>query len=111
MKTRYVIFCLVWFAAVSTKSADPDPLAPLDEALKFVATFEYGKDAAPLDLVEQIVIASARKPELRSNVEERLVQTLNSSATSKPVAPGTSSRYPSRSTLVIMDPLSGQRSH
>lgn len=69
-------------ALVSTAMAgEADPLAQLDAALKGAATFEYGKDSAPLVTVESIVIAAATDAKLRAEVEQRLLKTLTGKAT------------------------------
>jgi HEAT repeat protein len=70
-------------------AAEPDPIAQpagalagqLDDALKAVATFEYGKDSGPLELVERIVIDAAKDARLRDAVEQRLIRALGSPAT------------------------------
>lgn len=62
-------------------AAEPDPLAKLDEALKSVAAFEYGKDSAPLLLVEQIVVESAKDAARREAVEQRLLAVFDAKPT------------------------------
>jgi HEAT repeat protein len=72
---------LLLLAAQTGLAAEQDPLARLDEALKSVATFEYGKDSAPLATVEQVVVTVAADPTLRAQVEERLARVLAEPAT------------------------------
>lgn len=61
-------------------AAEPDPLARLDEALKAATAVEYGRDAAPCNIVEQIAFQSVIDPQLRDAVEQRLLQVLDSNA-------------------------------
>jgi len=61
--------------------AEADSMARLDQALKAVATFEYGKDSGGLTLAEQMVMESAKNPAQRAAVEERLLRALNEAGT------------------------------
>ncbi len=70
---------LVISASVSAVAADA--LERLDQALKAVPAFEYGKDGAPLTAVERIVVEAAKNPALRAEVEGRLLETLRGPAT------------------------------
>jgi HEAT repeat protein len=72
---------LVFAGAQLALAAEQDPIARLDEALKAVAQFEYGKDPTPLTQVEQIVVDAAKTSELRGRVEERLDRMLSEPAT------------------------------
>ena len=63
------------------RAADTDPLLRLDEALKAVPAFTYGKDAGPLRTIEQIAVSSSADPQQRQAVEQRLLQTLSGDAT------------------------------
>jgi HEAT repeat protein len=65
----------------SALAAEPDLLAKLEESLKAVSAFEYGKDAGPLRLVEQIVVVSGRNPQQRQFVEQRLLESLSAKPT------------------------------
>jgi HEAT repeat protein len=62
-------------------AAEPDALAKLDQALKAVPAFEYGKDAAPMLLVEQIVIESAKDAKQREAIEQRLLAVFDGNPT------------------------------
>jgi len=68
-------------AGANACAAPPDALGRLDQALKAVAAFAYGKDAAPLSLVEQIVVQAAKDPGQRAEVETRLLEVLRQPAT------------------------------
>jgi len=68
-------------AWISPAADNADNLSRLDQALKAVAAFEYGKDSAPLTLTEQIVVESATNNVQRAAVEERLLHLLHSQAT------------------------------
>ncbi len=67
--------------SATTSAAPADSLDRLDQALKAVPAFEYGKDAAPLGVVEQIVVQAAKDPALRLEVETRLLELLGKPAT------------------------------
>jgi len=62
-------------------AAEPYALAKLDQALKSVAAFEYGKDSAPMLLVEQIVVESAKDAKQREAVEQRLLAVFDAHPT------------------------------
>ena len=64
-------------------AAEPDPMGQLDQAMKTVVAFEYGKDAGPLRKVEEIVFDAAGDPGRRAGVEGRLLQDLASSAVTR----------------------------
>jgi len=83
MRVRPPIASLALALALATAAlaAEPDPMARLDEALKGVAAFEYGKDAGPLAYVDQVVIEVAKDPKQRDAVEQRLIAALGSAAT------------------------------
>ncbi|MGO9202600.1 MAG: HEAT repeat domain-containing protein [Limisphaerales bacterium] len=67
--------------SATTSAAPADPLDRLDQALKAVPAFEYGKDAGPLGVVEQVVVQAAKDPALRLEVEARLLELLRNPAT------------------------------
>lgn len=78
------VAALALILAISAAAAEPDPrplLTRLDNALKGVASYEYGKDAEPLRAAEQIVVAAATEPQQRVAVEQRLLTVLAGSAT------------------------------
>jgi len=54
--------------SAATSAAPADSLDRLDQALKAVPAFEYGEDAAPLSVAEQIVVQAAKDPALRLEV-------------------------------------------
>ena len=54
-------------------------MAKLDEALKAADGFQYGQDAAPLKLVESIVMETAQDVPQRRLVEKRLLESLQTS--------------------------------
>ncbi|HUS71806.1 MAG TPA: HEAT repeat domain-containing protein [Sedimentisphaerales bacterium] len=62
-------------------AAESEMMAQLDQTLKDVAKFEYGKDSGPLVRVEQIVVESATDTKLRDAVEQRIIRTLGSVST------------------------------
>ena len=62
-------------------AAESEIIEQLDQALKDVAKFEYGKDSGPLVRVEQIVVESATDTKLRDAVEQRIIRTLGSAST------------------------------
>jgi len=53
----------------------------LDESFRAVAQFEYGKDAARLNFLEQLALESASQPALRADLEKRMVAGLNAPGT------------------------------
>jgi len=67
--------------SAATSAAPADSLDRLDQALKAVPAFEYGEDAAPLSVAEQIVVQAAKDPALRLEVEARLLELLGKPAT------------------------------
>ena len=67
--------------AASVSAAESEIIEQLDQALKEVAKFEYGKDSGPLVRVEQIVVESAKDPKLRDTVEQRIIRSLGSDST------------------------------
>ena len=67
--------------SANAPAAPADSLEPLAQALKAVPAFEYGKDAAPLEAIERIVVAAAPDPALRAEVEQRLLAVLREPAT------------------------------
>lgn len=80
---RTTIFCLVitvLFAA-STRAAQPQTLAQLDDAIKAASGFKPGGDSGPMRRIEDIAIASLADGELRAAVEGRLIGMLKSDAT------------------------------
>ena len=83
MNRRLNIALLVIVIAVVTPvvAAESEIIEQLDQALKDVAKFEYGKDSGPLVQVEQIVVESAMDTKLRDAVERRLIRTLGSAST------------------------------
>jgi HEAT repeat protein len=78
------LWCL-WTGFVLAAKTEPaaavSEMAQLDEALKAVLTFEYGRDAAPLVLVEQLVVAAAKDETSRDAVERRLLRALSAAST------------------------------
>jgi HEAT repeat protein len=72
---------LVLAISATASAAAADSLDRLDQALKAVPAFEYGKDAAPLGVVEQIVVQAAKDPTLRPTVEARLLELFDKPAT------------------------------
>jgi len=78
MNSRFGVTALamVLTMAMTVSAAEQDTIARLDEALKAVATFEYGKDSGPLNLVEQTVVEAAKDPKQRDAVEQRLLNAL-----------------------------------
>jgi len=62
-------------------AAESEIIEQLDQALKDVAKFEYGKDTGPLVRVEQIVVESAMDTKLRDAVEQRIIRALGSAST------------------------------
>ncbi len=80
-----VTLCVLWtvlgWAATRAQPAVASELAPLEDALKAVVTFEHGQDSAPLVLVERLVVEAAKDEQQRDAVEERLVLALGSAST------------------------------
>jgi HEAT repeat protein len=62
-------------------AAEPDAIAKMDETLKAVATYEYGKDASVPSRLEDLVVAAGKDPQLRLQAEERLIGLLAGDAT------------------------------
>ena len=83
MNRRLNIALLVIMLSFNTPvvAAESEIIEQLDQALKDVAKFEYGKDSGPLVRVEQIVVESAMDTKLRDAVERRLIRTLASAST------------------------------
>lgn len=75
------LFVIALTTAMSAVAAESDSMTQLDEALKVVATFEYGKDSGPLKLVEKVVFEVAKDAKRRNIVEQRLLRTLGSATT------------------------------
>ncbi len=78
---RFAALCGLALLARCAFAAQPDALQQLDQALKAVPAFQYGKDAAPLGVVEQIVVQAATDPAQRDQVEGRLLEVLGGAAT------------------------------
>lgn len=76
MKTKLLSLALL-LAALTTRAADPEPLARLDAALKDAAAFKYGDPDAALKTVEEVVVAAAKDRPLRPQVEQRLLKALD----------------------------------
>ncbi|MBI4601826.1 MAG: HEAT repeat domain-containing protein [Planctomycetes bacterium] len=80
--TALAALALVPLAAPACPAADePDLSRRLDEALKGAVSFEYGKDAGPLELAERLVVEAARDPRAREAVEQSLLRALGAAAT------------------------------
>ena len=65
----------------SALSAGADTLDKLDQALSAAGSFQYGRDAAPLLDVEQIVFHLAPDSPLRKQVEDKLLAALDAAKT------------------------------
>jgi len=81
---RWIGICLFAAALCAVNcavAAESDTMAQLDEALKTVGTFEYGKDSEPLVLIEGIVVEAATDAKQREAVEQQLVKALGSAST------------------------------
>jgi HEAT repeat protein len=78
MKTPFkpAVLALFLALAASSSAAEAESLARLERALQAVVAFEYGNDAAPLNQVEQIVVAAVKNPAERAAIEERLLHIL-----------------------------------
>lgn len=76
--TRMIVAVLPLVFVASAAAAESDAFARLDEALKSATGLEYGQDAAPWNVVEQIAVGSVSDPKLREEVEQRLLQVLDS---------------------------------
>lgn len=75
------VFVLIIALSIGRPAPAQESLARLDEDLKAVAVFEYGKDSGPLQRVEDTAVAAAKDPQQRAAVEERLLKTLASAET------------------------------
>ncbi|MHC4984228.1 MAG: HEAT repeat domain-containing protein [Planctomycetota bacterium] len=75
------IFATALAVVTPAVAAESDTMAKLNQALKAVATFEYGKDSGPLVLVDQIVVEAAKDARQREAVERRIVRALGSAST------------------------------
>ena len=63
-----------------TSSEDQDP-SRLEASFKAIGQFEYGKDAAPLNYVESLVIGSHSQPSLQNDLEQRMSNALMADGT------------------------------
>ncbi len=86
MKTMPHAATLALLALLSAPAAlpaaeEPGPSARLDEALKAVEGFEYGKNAGPLELAERLVVEAAADPGKRLAMEQRLLRALAAART------------------------------
>lgn len=79
--TRIMVVALALGATSFALAGEADKLARLDEDLKALAAFDYGKDAGPLSRIEDLVFASVKDPAQREAVEQRLLRTLAGEAT------------------------------
>ena len=77
-----IVVSTLALTAAWTAAAEPDTLARLDQALKAVGAYEYGKDFAPLRQVEDLVVQAAQDPKLRAEAEKRLIAALRAAKTS-----------------------------
>jgi len=73
-----VVFASVWAVALAGAALD---LPRLEKELAAAAKFNYGGDAAPPRYIEGVVVAVAKDPQARAQVEERLVRALRGKAT------------------------------
>ncbi len=76
-----VLFVITLAVVTPVVAAESEIIAQLDQALKDVATFEYGKDTGPLVQVERMVVDVAKDVKLREAAEERIIRTLGSDST------------------------------
>ena len=79
---QIILFVAVLALGRCAAAAQSETLEKLDAALKAVSTFEHGGNAGPLVEIEQIVFRLPADSDVREQIEEKLLQTLESAATS-----------------------------
>jgi len=81
MKLWIAMPLIAMLTVTSAAAAESEMLEQLDQALKEVVTFEYGKDSGPLVRVEQMVVELATDASLREAAEQLIIQALGSAST------------------------------
>jgi len=66
--------------ALAAGGADVD-LAKVDQAVKNVLAWDYGKSPGDLQFIESVVVQAGNTPALRPQIEQRIIAGLSASGT------------------------------